>query len=546
MNKLMLWLVGNLAWLWRLLGADPVALHHILEAKLKIGERSVSFMGQLVKKDSNMKWILYFFLLLIGVMLLLVYIVLDDRATGIGIALTLAWVYLGFMLVTEMSTNVFDLRDLTVLLSRPISDATFSLSRALHIMVYAAKFSTLLLSPLSITVLVTDGILPALLYLVVAVMLVVITVAFTLGFYLTMLRRVPAYRFRQVVGYVQIVLTAIFFMAYQLPNLFNLLDIELQQFDVVGTAWGFLTPGFWLAALFDVVLSGDFSTFTLLQATLGIAAVIFGVYYYLRQGEGYGERLLATQLAGSQNEAAGASTMPAGRSKLTERLAGWLTRPGVERASFYFNWAMMTRDFKFKQQVYPGLVLLPLAIGGYVLYQFFTGGLGAADQTGTITLLGCLYLFALLLVSPLNVARTSDQFAASWVLHAHPLERPGELFYGQLIAIIGQFFLPIGGFIYLLVLLVGGIGMLDDILLSAAVVLIATAIFQQTERTLPFSLDRSEGQYDTIGPMLLVMFVGGLAGAAHFALTYVPYGVAVAAVVVWVGCFFTYREMRGG
>ena len=549
MNRLFLWLTGVLAPLWRRLGADPRALQLILDAKLKIGERTLNVMGQSQQKAGGYAWLMYFVMGLFGCILTAIYFLLDDKGTAVGLVYLITSVYVGFLLVMEMSENMFDLRDLTLILSRPVSDTTFSLSRALHILVFATKFSLLLLVPLGVALLFFASVWLALLYTFLSVLLVIITVTMTLGLYLTLLRRVPTARLRQVLSYFQIGLSILFFVGYQIPNLMNLMDIEVGQFSLVGAWWGFLWPALWLGGVWDVVVYGFGNTLSIVQGGLGLLAAAGGVWYYVSQSEGYGEHLLALQLAGSASEPEAREDQVAPERRWSgayrDRFSRWFTRPGVERASFAFNWAVMLRDLKFRQEVYPGLVLLPVAALFFIASKFW-GSNGREVALSNVAVFSILYFFALLLVAPLAGARTSDAFRASWVLQTTPLRETGALFYGQLMAVIGQFFVPIALILYLVLLAVSGPVILDDILLSAAVVVTAAALFQLTERTLPFSLERSPGNFHAIGPMMLVVILSSLSALAHWALTFVPYGVTGAAAVGWILCWLTLRELRSG
>ena len=547
MNKLFLVLTARLAPLWTRLGADPVALRVILETKLLIGDRTPLVMGQAQKEGGQYGWLIYFFMLLFGLFFVFAYYALADKATAVGLVFTVASIYLGLMLVMEMSENMFDVRDLTILLTRPINDATFSLSRALHIFVFASKFGGAMLLPLAVALVVMAGPLQALLYFGLAIMCVVTTVAFTLGVYLTLLKHVPTERVRRVLSWVQIVMTVFFFTAYQLPNLLNMLDIDLKKLHVVDTAWGFGWPGFWLGAVYGVVSGLPAGTLAWLQAALGIAVAGAGVAYYLSQGRGYGDHLLALQLAGSQSqeEAAVDDAMPRPstyRRAYRDWFARTFTRPGVERASLGFHWAIMSRDLKYKQQVYPALGMMPvlfLIIGGTFLF----GDDGAGFTRGP--LVSALYFLALLVITPLANARISDSFRASWVLQTNPLDKSGSLFYGQLMAALGQFLLPVALVIYALLLAFTGLQVLDDVLLSVAAIGCSAVAYQMLDRTLPFSQEKKAGGFSSLGPTLAVFFIAGVVGAAHYGLTFIPYGVPVAMVVAWGVCWLAFRGLRG-
>jgi hypothetical protein len=542
MNKFFVRLTGAAAPLWARLGADPRALQLILDAKLKISERNPVVMGQQQQKGNSYAWLIYFFLGLFGLAFVGLYFAIDHRATAVGLALTLSSVYLCLMLVMEMSENMFDHRDLTVLLSRPINDRTFSLSRALHILVFAAKFSALLLLPLALGLIVSGSLLLAVLYLLLAVMSTLLSVLLTLSVYLTLLRRVPTERLQKVLSWVQMVLTTVFFFAYQLPNLFNFLGFSADGIRITGSWWGFSWPGFWLSGWYGLA-AGDGNLLMLVQGLLGLVATVGGVAYYLSQGQGYGEQLMALRVAGSQSRAEvqqQQSVTDRYRQTYRDWFALTFTRPGVERASLHFNWALMSRDLKYKQQVYPMLVVLPVmivAIGGSALFT-------EADALTGGSVVAVLYSFALLIVSPLTASRTSDDFRAAWVFSSNPLDDTKPVRYGQLLAALGQFLLPSALILYLLIVAVAGPEVVDDILLSAAAVLMSAAIYQQLDDTLPFSVERSAGSYTALGPMMAVFFVAGLAGLGHYLLTFVPYAIPVAAAVAWGLCWLTVRGLR--
>ena len=541
-----LWLTGRLAPLWLRLGADPRALRLILDAKLKMGDRSLQVMGMEQSNSRDYSGIMYFFLFLFGCLFIALYLAFEDQPTAVGLIFTFVSVYLGFMLVTEMSEHLFDLRDLTILYSRPITDATLSLSRGLLILTFTAKFALPLLLPLGLVLLFLSPLL-AVLYFFLSILIVAMTVSFTLGLYLSLLRRVPTHRLRRALGYLQIGLSTFFVVGYQLPNLLNLSSGgggEIWDLHIAGTWWGFVWPGFWLGGIWDLVTTGG-NLLSLSQALLALFATAASVAYYLRQSGDYGSQLMGMRLAGSAPETSSdREKRQPGREYLADFRNGFgrlFTRTGAERAGYHFTWAIMGRDLKFKQQVYPTLLIPVFLAVALVARRLFFGGAVASDSGFVIT---GLYIFALLLILPLSAGRMSDNFRAAWVLRTNPVANRNVILYGQLMAVIGQLFLPLGLFIYLCVLVVTGPESLDDILLSAAVVLLSAVVFQLTERTLPFSHEKQAGDYNAFGPMIIVTILAGVAGLVHYGLTFLPYGVPAAAAVAWVVCLLSFRTLR--
>ncbi|PPK87808.1 hypothetical protein CLV84_0761 [Neolewinella xylanilytica] len=543
MNRLLLWSVARLAPVWQRLGADPRALRLILASKMKIGDRSLKMMGQTRGKSSDYTILIYCLLFIFGSILVFLYLAIDDKATAVGMIFTFISVYLGFMLVTEMTDTLFDTRDLTLLYSRPVTDATLSLSRGLYVYLFASKFVLPLTIPLGLALLYLAPLLVPV-YALLCVLLTVIVVSMTLGLYLTLLRRMSPDRLRRVMGYLQVVLTTLFIVLYQLPNLINLTDSGDGVFDlrIVGTAWGFCWPGFWLGGVWDSVTYFGARPLSLVQGLLGIGAAAVGVRYYVSQGSNYGSQLMGVRIAGSEpaDDSPEKNLTPVFFARYRNWWGRLTTRTGPERGSYRFNAALMTRDFNYKQQVYPGL-LIPLLIAvGFAGQRLVAGG----DPLGPGGVITSLYIFAILIVSPLVSARLSENFRAGWVWQTNPVERLNPILYGQLMAVVGLFFVPVGLVVYVCVGIVAGAGVFDDILLSLAAILLASILFQYTERSLPFSQEKNAGGFQAIGPMFLILFLGSLAGLAHYGLTFIPYGVALGTVVAWVVCLLALRGLR--
>ena len=544
MNSLLLWSVGRLGSLWRGLGADPRALRLILETKLKVGDRSLKMPGRTQEKATDFSVLIYFFLFLFGCLLAFVYLGSTDPATGIGLGLTAIGIYVAFMLVIEMADTLFDRRDLSLLYSRPVNDATLSLSRGLYILLFASKFVLPLSVPVALAVVYRQPLFFPL-YLLIVLLLTITVVGLTMGVYLTMLRRMPPENLRRNLNYAQIGFTTIIIALYQLPNLLNLTGSGgwLLERQLAGSGWGFLGPGFWLAGLWDTVSHPLARPMSLAQAVLGVGVAAWSVGFFVRQGRNYGAQMMAMHIQGSGGATPKEESVTASRFDVyRDFLARWFTRPGPERGSFRFNWAMMGRDFSYKQQVYPLFILM--VVGAVVLVVRILRTPQPVDLGSGFTIIA-LYVFGFFLLTPLLAARQSDNFRAGWVLHTNPLRSRKPILYGQLVAVLGQVYAVAGALVYGFVLVFAGLDMLDDVALSAAATLIIATTFQLSEQTLPFSAEKKSGSFSAFGPMLLAGVLGGISGLMHYGLTFIPYGVLAGNVFVWIVCLATCKALRG-
>lgn len=533
MNKLFLWLVSLLNPLWSRLGADPKAIGLILAAKLKMDDRGGFAMGKRQQKKKGMEYLTYLFVGLMGLFLVMLFKVAGDPATAVGLGFCMWVCYIGLMLITEMSENLFDQRDLYVLLSRPINDLTLSLSRMLHIAVFASKFGLALGVPTLIYLAVTSGVWPALVYLFLGVLTVVITMTGTLVFYLILLRRVPSGRVKKIVGYFQILATFVFFLAYQLPSILG--DyISLEGIRLVDTPVGFSFPGLWLGGLYKVLTTGEAGWMAYAQAILALVAAGGGLWFYVRQSRGYAERLLSLRHAGSTDGGGEKKTSAKPtKSGLTvrDRLAAWLTRPNQERVSFNFHWNMMVRDMAFKQRTYPSLVYMPVFLGITVLRDLFSNTEEFVFGDGMMVTM--LYFLMWVVVIPLGQTKISEDYRASWIFSATPNAYPDRIMYGQLMAVLAMFYLPLALLTYGVALAYWGIMLLPDVVLAAGSTVVFSMIYNQLDPAPPFSRSKEDSKFQNFGPFLLIGLLAALFGGGHYLLRYLPYMVPFVAVIVW-------------
>lgn len=544
MNKLFLWLVSLLDPVWRSLGADPKAIGLILAAKLKMDDRGGMLMGQRQDPKSGMAAFVYVVICLFGLLLVFVFQLTADVATAVGLGFSLWFVYIGLMLVTEMSENLFDQRDLYILLSRPINDLIFSLSRMLHIAVFASKLGLCLGVPsfLYLTIVVSPW--AGFVYFLLSIMTIVLTMTGTLVFYLLLLRRVDSEKVKKIVGYFQIIATSVFFIAYQLPGLLGN-AVALENISFVGKPAGFLFPGLWVGGLYKAMTSLSVEPLAYAQALLALAAAAGGGWFYVSQSRGYADSLLQLRNAGSGGNEAGTKNVTGGtaeKSPVRDFLAPLLTRPNQERMSFRFHWNVMLRDMTFKQKVYPILVYLPIMLVFALFKDAFRGEEDFSVDEGFMLIV--LYFLLWLLIIPLGQTKISENYRAGWIFLATPNQHPWRTDYGQLMAVVGMFFLPMAVVVYTVMLFFSGIDFGLDIVLSSGVTLLIALLYTAAAGGHPFSRSKEDGQFSNIGPLLLAGVLAIGCGFIHWAIRFLPYVLPVASVVVWGILLLSARAYR--
>ena len=522
MNKLFVWLVGLGNGLWKQLGADPVHLRAILLAKLRVNDRASSFMGRRQQSGKWQQYLMYLLMLFYGAILFVFLLVFEDTGTGMTLSYSVFMVFIGMFLVIDFTEVLLDVRDNYVLVPRPVSHQTLTLSRLLHITIYLGRMSLFLSVAPQAYLLYTAGFWTWFTYSLLLIPCLILVIAAVGGLYLLLLRYVSAQRFKEWIGYFQVAFTIVFFALYQLAPEAMRLGEAYADFTVLDKAYAWLLPGAWIAALQNVLNGAPGSLQLYSLAALGVAVPTGVLWAVVRYSDTFARRLVDLGLgAGDESDGAEepkteAVESPSQHPLWRDRVAGWLTRPGVERSVFRYTWNMMDRSRDFKVRTYPAFGFVPVMF----LYFAFIG-FGADEGTRTplaesTHYLTLIYITAYMMISPLTQTAFSDKFRAGWIWDAHPIADPGAVRFGRVMAVIGRFFLPTAVIVSLTLVAIWGPGVLVHALLGFAVLLLLTAAYQSMDDSQLFSKEVKQGNTSNTAAVLGTMVMCGILGFLHY------------------------------
>ncbi|NJK98827.1 MAG: hypothetical protein HC905_31435 [Bacteroidales bacterium] len=150
----------------------------------------------------------------------------------------LVYLFLMFMLtmnmVADFSTLLFDTRDNTIILPRPVTEATFLSARIIHISSYIFGF-TLSFAIIPVIVVIVKYNLAAAFFLLLNVFLsAILSVFLTHLIYLGLMRFLSGERFKDILGYFQILITIFLFGGYQI--IIRSLD-TIEKFSIAQNHW---------------------------------------------------------------------------------------------------------------------------------------------------------------------------------------------------------------------------------------------------------------------------------------------------------------------
>ncbi|HUU82435.1 MAG TPA: hypothetical protein VM243_02920 [Phycisphaerae bacterium] len=544
MVRAVLWMFDRVAFVLRLAGADYPQFRAILQAKLMLDNRRqmVAFRTRGPSPRNTFAISLGFYAFM-GLFVAMVLVGPATPLTALTIVHSLSIVLVGMSLIADFTGVLIDTTDTSILGPRPVSGRTMLMARLAHIGTYlgllAVAFSAV---TLIVGAVVCGALFPPVCLgtLICSLLLVVFLVNV---FYLVALHFTDGERFKDLIAYFQIVMMVALIGGYQfLPRLIDVQD--LGELELAGRWWTYLYPPCWFAAPIELIYGqaggagGTVANPSLwiltLEAVLIPVAGLVVVVRYLAPGFGRSLMSMGTDVAGPAGGASGRKT------GLGELLGGWLVRSREQRVGFDLVWNMASRDRQFKLRVYPQFAFLFL----WPIIMLVTSEKGPAAVIANLgaskSYLFLLYLAAFSLPAAFMMIQYSSQFEAAWIYYALPLERPGALMVGALKAMACRFALPLFGLFAILLVPVVGPAVLVDVALALCfngVVVVAVAWI--TIRNLPFSENvtalQSGGRFGRALPLLLLP---GLAGGAHYGLTFIPYAVPLsivpAAVLYWL------------
>jgi hypothetical protein len=152
-----------------------------------------------------------------------------------------------------------------------------------------------------------------------------------------------------------------------------------------------------------------------------------------------------------------------------------------------------------------------------------------------------LYIGCVLIPIVVLQQRFSDQYEAAWIYHALPFARPGDIQKGSLKAMVFKYGLSVFIPLAILVMLVWGPKVIDDIILAFLNLIISSIVLAFIGKSdFPFSRrygGAAERQRGLSG--FLMFLVPASLGLIHWGISFIPYavpaGILVAAGMIYLG-----------
>ncbi|MEO4054813.1 hypothetical protein [Solibacillus sp. CAU 1738] len=502
------------------LGIDYAVMRQILHIKLTMDERRVpTLFNQSANKKSEDQKYGYIKSLWIYVLISLVLIPFIGFGENFLFQMTITYAILIFMIMTSMisdfSSVLLDVRDRTILTTKPISAKTVNAAKFMHILIYLT-YLTIALTAIPLLVgLFKQGILFFLLTVFELVLINIFIVVLTAMLYIAILRFFDGERLKDMINYVQIGLSLVMMIGYQfLVRSFELVNINIA----VDIHWWsiFLIP-MWFAAPYELLLNGDQSLLTVVFSIFSIVIPIVSIWLYIKLIPAF-ERNLQKLLSISKSK-------KEKTNRLKEFSIKFICRTSEERAIYRFASLMMKQEREFKLKIYPSLGF------SFVIPFIFMLNVVRAENVNYSVSMSYLNIYFSMLIIPAAVLMLghSEKYKAAWIYKVLPIKNYTELKKGSLKAFLIKLYIPLYVVLSIVFCFIYGTRIIPDLL----AVLVASCLYTVIcyigyGSTIPFTKPNNE-TVNAQGWKSFVLFIplALLAGIHYFMATNISYGTII-------------------
>lgn len=512
------------------LGVDYAVMERILQIKLTMDERRVPtiFNGAGKKKEGNQFLKSLWIYGLYGLILIPFLLLGENYIFQLSLAFGMILFIMMTSMISDFSAVLLDVRDKNILQTKPVNRKTIAAAKIVHIMIYMALVAGAFTAIPFLVGLVKHGFLFALIFLAELVLTVLLVVVLTSLLYLVILRFFDGEKLKDIINYVQILLSVGVVVGYQvLIRSFDFVDLNMAY---TFSWWHFLIPPLWYGAPFEVFLNGNSSGYLIAFTILAVLVPLLAIYCYAKLMPSF-ERNLEKLLSNTK-------TRKQKRNWLDEIGARLFCRSKEERIFFRFAASMMKKEREFKLKVFPAL---GMSIFFPFLFIFTYPREGGLEEISGGNMFLFIYFCNFMIPSLVYMLKFSEGYKGGWLFKAAPIEQSSRAYSGALKAFFMKLYLPVFLVVAILFTWIFTVRILPDLAAVFLGGLLQTLITHKAvnEDEFPFSESFEFAQDAGTSKMLVLTLITGLFIGTHFIADLTDWGIYVYLVVLaaalWIG-----------
>ncbi|HEO8421160.1 TPA: hypothetical protein VBX77_003192 [Yersinia enterocolitica] len=521
---------------WKI-GIDYPVLRTILQVKLTMDQRKLPTVFSQAnqkkeKKEDKYAYIkslwLYAFM---GLILIPLMAFGDNYLFQMSVSFGIILFLIMTSMISDFSGVLLDIRDKHILHTKPINRRTINTAKVLHIMIYLSQLTiAITLIPLVVSLL-KQGIIFFLMTVVLLILANLFIVVITALLYLAILRFFDGEKLKDMINYVQIGLSIVIMIGYQVViRSFELVDLNI----VYQVYWWhvFFVP-MWFAAPYEWILNGNIETMIILLAALAIILPIVAIIIYGKLIPSFEKNL---EKLTSQSKAKKSKV-----SKLGKILITLFIRSREEKAFYQFTGQMISQERDFKLKVYPSLgfsIVIPFLF----LYSGTNlGDISFATSSSYLT----IYFTMINIPTIIFMMRYSGKFKGAWIFTILPIADFSMYYKGALKAVMIKLYVPIYFLLSIVFLFLFGIRIIPDLLVVfISAFLYAVICYQLLDKEVPFSMSFDSGANQQSWRLFLLLLPLPILAGIHYISISLPFGVYIYGILLFFVNLIVWKNMQ--
>lgn len=502
-------------------GVDYAVMRRILQMKLTLdGRRVPTIINNMSKKKSKKDGNLFLkSLWMYGFMglILIPFVVLGSHYLY---QMTIDFSVFMFILMTTMisdfSSVLLDVKDKSILNTKPITSKTINMAKTLHVSIYLFLVTfTITTIPLIVSFFV-QGIAFFFIFLLGIILTDLLVMFFTALVYFLVLKFFDGERLKDMINYVQIGLSIAVVIGYQIiPRTFQFMNLNVTLYP---KWWQIFLPPFWYGGAFDFLLNGRHSTLMLVFSLLALLFPIVSLLAYVKLIPAFESSLQKLTNNGEKERRE--------NRRLTHFLARLLCRDSEEQIFFRFASHMINNERELKLKIYPALgmsIILPFV---FLISFFAQKGLSLEQLRLSHWFLSSYFSLAVI-PTIVIMLKYSSRYKGAFIYVTSPIQDKGAIIKGTLKAFLARLFLPVFVLLSLIFMVLFGVRIFPDL-----IALLLTSFFYMVlcfkilgGSALPFSEPISEMQQGNGMIVLLLLIIVAVFAGIDWGVSLLPFGI---------------------
>jgi len=467
------------------MGADYNQFIRILRLKLTIDDRRIKGLGKNQQKATqNMLLKQSFTQIFLGIFFSTFLMLIKSAFTFYFFAHMFVMIMMAMMIISEFTTILFDTSDNVIIQPLPIKGNTQSLARNAHVFVYLTLIAFNISVISIITAIVKFGFLSGLIFMFTILANVLFTLFLANTLYLVIMRLASGEHLKNVLMYFQIVIAIIFMAAYQFGV--NMVDRSKIQDMILPVHWyTYLVPPAFFSGLTEAFSSMIFDIQHLIFIAEGLILPIIAIYVTGKYLTPVFNRKLMDLEQGDR--VSKVKNIQNKRNYWFRFTSKFFVRNAEERSAYQMMWRMTGRERLFKQSFFPSIGYIIIMI----IVPFFKKSFDLDELVQGDMYLLILYAFLIVAATLSGSMLIGNNQHAVWIFRTLPVQSPAVYFKGFIKAAFIRFFVPIYGFLGIILCCLWGIRILPDILIALMSIYLITLLFYYNNRpTFPFASEK--------------------------------------------------------